>query len=288
MNKIIFPTDFSATANKAKEYALYLAKKMTATVHILHVVPNILIDPANERFAATEVFPSIKQVSGLLDQFETDHRLQQRFDQQVKYFETEGIECTTHVSFGSVSQQVNALAQKIDANLVVMGTNGATWLEHEVMGSNSYQVCHQSSIPVITARSYKEITPFDHVLLATDLNIENTVATYKQAKKILNYFRFQLSFLFVNTPAEFLETSVINKRFEQIKQELGINNAQLLVYNSRYLQDGILRVANHTKHLALLVFGNHGYSRFREQIEYSIADRVITSATMPVLSIKIK
>ncbi len=71
INKILFPTDFSACAQNAFQHALTLADKMDASIHLLHViypesapldVPVVALQPTRQKVeTAKEVMVNFMQ-----------------------------------------------------------------------------------------------------------------------------------------------------------------------------------------------------------------------------------
>lgn len=287
MKKIIFPTDFSDTANHAREYASKVAKAFDAEILICHVVPNILIDPAHERFGDPTLFPSIQEVTTVLEKFDMDYRLAEKLEQELAFFKAKDITCSAYSSFGSVYDQVELMASEFNCDLVIIGTNGNTGMEQQLIGSNAYQVCKRSTIPVLTVRDAAQLDASRRILMASDFNPEEVGKVIEVAKMFKGAFDCRLDFLFVNTPSQFVETDDIERKFTEVKNRFGLEDVKLMVYNSMYLETGILRVAGSLDDLGLIVFGNHGYSRVKMTVEYSIADQLISRAEIPVLSVKI-
>ena len=49
-NVVVHPTDFSDTAHGAFRYALHLAKESDASLHLLHVIASLGVDPIRGAF----------------------------------------------------------------------------------------------------------------------------------------------------------------------------------------------------------------------------------------------
>jgi hypothetical protein len=91
----------------------------------------------------------------------------------------------------------------------------------------------------------------------------------------------------VNTPTDFVESQVIEKRVSKIKVKYDLPDSRLIVFNSNYLATGIRSVLPKLNYIGLVIFGNYGYSRIRMEIEYSVADQLISHASVPLMSVKL-
>jgi len=285
--KILFPTDFSATANQAREYVCNVAKVLNAEVVICHIIPNILIDPAHERFGNSVVFPSLNQVENVLNNFDVDYRLKEKLNSEMEYFDSLGVKSEVISSFGSVYDQVQLVAAELKCDLVILGTNGASDIEQEFIGSNAFWVSRSSKIPVITLRKSVNLGGENGILLVSNFKEGACEKVVEQAVAFKKTFDCPLDFLFVNTPTQFVESHVIEERVATIREAFNLPDSQLIVFNSTYLETGILNVLSKLNHLGLVIFGNHGYSRIRMEVEYSVADQLISRAKIPIMSVKI-
>jgi nucleotide-binding universal stress UspA family protein len=74
-------------------------------------------------------------------------------DGAVKRHETRGAAITTLLKNGDPREVVDAVAQQIDADLIVMGTHGRRGLSRLLIGSVAEYVVRTASRPVLTVRS---------------------------------------------------------------------------------------------------------------------------------------
>lgn len=124
IKNILVPTDFSENANLALDYALSLAKRASATVHVVHVPalpPYLWMDGA---YAASPDLSSriLAEVQRALDALEP--KLQQS-----------GVPFETALREGLVHDAIQAYADEKQIDLVVMGAHGRTGLSKLVYGS---------------------------------------------------------------------------------------------------------------------------------------------------------
>lgn len=132
MKKILFPTDFSETANNAFVYALKFANKLQAEVLVLHVYDLPPISYEGHATAIVEVFETIE-----LDKFEN-------FKDQIPYLrkiaEDNGLEYIkmNHIlKQGDLIHSIKEVVKDEAIDLVVMGTTGASGWQETFFGSNT-------------------------------------------------------------------------------------------------------------------------------------------------------
>ncbi len=137
--RILVATDFSACSQPAMEYAVLLARRFGAALHLLYVAqPPTFVSPEaivvmNEAIAA--------EVSGG----------QKRIDEAIER-SRELAPCTGEVQVGLAADVVTSLANSGRFDLVVLGTHGRGGFKHLVLGSVAEQVVRRSSVPVVTVR----------------------------------------------------------------------------------------------------------------------------------------
>jgi len=139
---ILVPTDFSPNADRALEYALELARKLDATVTVLHVyeIP-VLGVPDGTLVLAADIAEQI--VLGA-DQALVDLAARCK---------ARGLDVRTRLENGDAREAVENVARDIDADLVVMGTHGRKGVTRFLMGSVAEAVLRTSTRPVLIVRT---------------------------------------------------------------------------------------------------------------------------------------
>ncbi|HEY2154786.1 MAG TPA: universal stress protein [Isosphaeraceae bacterium] len=147
---ILAPTDFSEHASKALRYAAALAERFGATLHLLHVLPEV-VPMAPDLVAGA---PDLVIATALPPEYYRDT-------------EAESLEALGRVldpSWGAVASVERAVRlgdpveeiidyaaeQRID--LIVIATHGRTGLGHVLLGSVAEQIVRHSPCPVLTIR----------------------------------------------------------------------------------------------------------------------------------------
>ena len=177
MKHILVPTDFSACADNALEFAKQSAKILPAKITLLHsfeIVDNIYTDymGVNKEFNRA-----------VLDEAEIKlGKLKQ------EAAEKEGLEIETMISKDALLDAIKKSAETIKADLIIMGTQGAKGIIEKLWGSRTATAIQKSGLPIMAIpQNYKWKKP-QKILFASN--------QFEKNKKILNYI-FELAGLYM-------------------------------------------------------------------------------------------
>ena len=140
IKSILVPLDFSRGSLEALDYAVPIAKKFGAAVHLVHV---------SESPEASEVFSAAALMRETAEQIEMLRgRLSEIHKKHLSVFLPENC----HVRTGQPYREICDLAREINAGLIVIGTRGHTGLERILLGSTAERVVRFASHPVLVVR----------------------------------------------------------------------------------------------------------------------------------------
>ena len=158
-NKILVPVGFSEQSLAALKQACLIAKIKKSEVIILSVIEEqskisgLLIDNPFEEIRS--------KVKDKLDEISEMHS--SKFSVKVD----------SMVASGKIYEQIVEVSSMINANLIVMGTNGSPkGVLKKFIGSNAERVVRLSNIPVITIKENTSTVNFDNIILPLDLGKE--------------------------------------------------------------------------------------------------------------------
>lgn len=158
-NKILVPVGFSEQSLAALKQACLIAKIKKSEVIILSVIEEqskisgLLIDNPFEEIRS--------KVKDKLDEISEMHS--SKFSVKVD----------SMVASGKIYEQIVEVSSMINANLIVMGTNGSPkGVIKKFIGSNAERVVRLSNIPVITIKENTITENFDNIILPLDLGKE--------------------------------------------------------------------------------------------------------------------
>jgi nucleotide-binding universal stress UspA family protein len=141
ITNILVPTDFSACSEQALDYAVELAGKLDAKVHLLAVIGI----PA---YGVPELGVGI--TAAMMDNLIEDN--QRALDQLAR--NRKGV-AEALVRTGDARDVILQTAEQLKADLIVMGTHGRRGISRALLGSVTEMIVRTSPIPVLTVRGKK-------------------------------------------------------------------------------------------------------------------------------------
>jgi nucleotide-binding universal stress UspA family protein len=141
---ILAPTDFSAHSEQAVRYACSLAERLGATLHLIHVLSEII--PAGPDPLLMPVMPP---------QFyqENEDRAKETLASLRKPGWGTPAAVVTAVRWGSPVDAIVDYSREQAIDLIVIATHGRTGLSHVLLGSVAERIVRESPCPVLTIRS---------------------------------------------------------------------------------------------------------------------------------------
>lgn len=135
--RILVPVDFSPSSRVALEHALGIARRNDAQLTLLHVVEpfdaSLLMDPAEaRRIARADANEQLSKLAGPI----------------VQDWPRTGRELRA----GNPATTIVAMARRMKADLIVMGTHGRTGLKRMVIGSVAERVVRLAHCSVLVVR----------------------------------------------------------------------------------------------------------------------------------------
>ena len=143
--KILVPIDFSTHSSRALQTAVELAKAFGGTLHLLHCYPiNVgAISPY-----------------GLVIPESFDRDIREAATKQLAQWREKAtaqkVEVSTEVTPLFPSEAIASTAERIGADLIVMGTRGLSGIKHVMLGSVAERTVRIAPCPVLTLKATGE------------------------------------------------------------------------------------------------------------------------------------
>ena len=166
MKRIILPTDFSDNAYNAICYAINLFKQEECTFYLLHTYTPAI-------YQAEYVLHSPGQI-GLGDIYQENSLTQLKELKKKLIAEHNNKKHTfmVHSAFNTLVDEIVEISMNENADMVIMGTQGATGAKEILIGTNTVHVIKKACCPVIVIPpNFKYETPKE-ILFPTDLGID--------------------------------------------------------------------------------------------------------------------
>ena len=138
---ILVPVDFSSDSAEALDRAIELAQQFESKVHLMHSYPIHVGGIAPYGMVVPE-------------SFERDFRqaAAKHLDEWAGKVSASGVAVDSSLTPNVASQAIVDEAEKIGADLIVMGTRGLTGLKHVVLGSVAERTIRIAPCPVLTVK----------------------------------------------------------------------------------------------------------------------------------------
>lgn len=139
-DSVLFPTDGSEAATEAATHAIDLADKHNADMHILYVVDHERVSQMAPKLGDDHIKGSLQEEGERIT------------DEVAEMASAAGIETVVSIHEGSPGETITASADDVDADAIVMGTNGRTGMDRLLLGSVAERVIQTTERPVMTVK----------------------------------------------------------------------------------------------------------------------------------------
>ncbi|CAN5143075.1 universal stress protein [soil metagenome] len=138
---ILVPVDFSDTSERALDYAVDLAKSLGSRIVCFHAYELPVYGFPDGAFVAT-VEMATQIMSG------AQAALQACVDKR----KASGVEMSTVLRQGNAVDEVHAVAEELNADLICVGTHGRRGVARALLGSVAEQIIRTATRPVLAIR----------------------------------------------------------------------------------------------------------------------------------------
>jgi nucleotide-binding universal stress UspA family protein len=275
MSKILVPVDFSQRSEYAVKLAAKIGKTTDCNVYLLHMVelPSGIVDMgAGSNFSIPESMMYLRKVKEKL------------LNLKAKYFTPE---CTVKhaIRFQQPYEGIRDYAKKIDADLIIMGSQGVSDFEEMIIGSNTEKVVRTSDIPVIVVKTDSDKFKLKDLVFASDFKDDNK-ESFRKFVNFAKLFKSKIHLLKVNTIAKFESSAVTKEKIMNFINGLELPKNTINVYNDTSVVNGI---TNFSKEIDADLIGltTHGRSGLSNLFNGSIAKSVSKNVLRPVITFKL-
>jgi nucleotide-binding universal stress UspA family protein len=139
---ILFATDFSENSEYAFDYALAMARKYQSLLAIVHIIN----EPVDLRgFYVPHIsFESLEE--------EIEEGARKMMEKFCRMHVSDYENYQTFIVPGIPYDEIIKKAEELKADLIIMGTQGRSGLDHVLFGSTAEKVVRKSPVPVMTIR----------------------------------------------------------------------------------------------------------------------------------------
>ncbi len=205
MKKIILPTDFSDNAYKAICYALKLYSKEECTFYLLNTYTPaiyqseyILHSPGQIGLGDIYQSHSVEQLEALKKELEL------KFKNPKHTF-------IIHSVFNLLVDEVVDLANKEEADMIIMGTQGATGAKEIFIGSHTVHVIKKAPCPVLAVPAGYNFEDPIEILFPTDFEINYQQAQLTALLDLTAHYNSKIDIIHISSGNELTPKQLKNK-----------------------------------------------------------------------------
>ena len=274
MKKILVPTDFSKHAEYALKVAAQIAKKDDSEIILIHMLE--LPTTGNDAITSSHEIPELMLFKNAAIA---------KLDNLMNAPYLQGIKTTKVIQFEIAFDGIMSNQKTHNADLIVMGSHGASGFQEMFIGSNTEKVVRNAEIPVLVIK--REETDFSakDFVFASDFSDE-IKSPFEKVVNFANKFNSHIHLVNINTPNNFKSTRVAQKIMDDFVSHFNINSFSTHIYNDINVEKGILHFAKSID-ADIIGMSTHGRKGLSHFFNGSISEDLVNHAKRPVITFKI-
>ncbi|MBT9395012.1 universal stress protein [Hymenobacter sp. NST-14] len=288
MKNLLVLTDFSSESRYAFDGALQLARRAGGRVVVLHVLD--LPETANFSTYGGPVSGELPNGGGGLDDVFVlrllrviKQRMHRLLDDAAG--KAPNVLVTDRVSTKSLSEAVAETVEQDDIDLIVMGAQGHTPLEHFLLGSNTERMVRTAPRPVLAIKHPVGALAVQRIVMPADFVAEAPTAGADSLRALGQlYPEAAVHLLQVVKPGADKERARL--AMADFARHHQLPRAHPVVVHAASPAAGIAAYADRAD-ADLLLLPTHGRTGLSRWLQASIAERVATHAFPPVLTVRL-
>jgi nucleotide-binding universal stress UspA family protein len=276
MKKILVPCDFSDSSVQAFKFALDLANKSRGEVMLLHIIELPVMHD-------TVLMPTLNFEEAFLKDMKVD--AEKNFVKMKAKWAKDGPKLSWMVEYGPTTLTILRTAEEKKADLIVMGTKGASGLKEFVIGSNTEKIVRKSSVPVIAVKKNVK-SPVKNIVFPNTLNDDQEELAMK-VKDLQSFLKATVHIVYINTPANFRRDRYTKDSLKAFAKRFMFKDFTLNVYNDIDQESGL---TNFTKEIGadMVAMATHGRRGLNHLMSGSIAEDVVNHIECPIWTYRTK
>jgi nucleotide-binding universal stress UspA family protein len=287
LRTIVVATDFSPNAAMARAWGEQIARADRALLVLVHA------------FNGPSSAPELVRWPSEYDDHIRSH-VQSQLARQAEIARSNGAEVEAELGFGAAPDVVAASAERRGADLIVTGTRSRTAWKRRLLGSTAARLIRAAHCPVLTVHTKPAPRRIRTALVGTDFSEAAALAAETAARlfdtpaadrRLVLLHAYQVPYEARYVPAPVLMDAIsaaettVNRMIEERAQNLRAAGIKVdTVTCEGAPSEAIVRYAD-SLGADVIALGTHGRSALDRFVLGSNAERVITSASCPVLTI---
>ncbi|SHM85284.1 universal stress protein [Polaribacter sp. KT 15] len=275
MKKILVPIDFSKPSEYAAKMAAKIAEKTSASIYLIHLIelPTGVIDMGSgSKFSIPESMLYLRKTKEKIVAFKNTFFTD---EMNVEYF----------IKLSNPFDGIKKYAEKINADLIIMGSKGHSEFEEIMIGSNTEKVVRSSKTPVIVVKKDDAKIKLKNLVFASNFKEENK-EVFSKFLNFANAFNSKIHLLKINTPSQFESTFNAKEKVKTFIKDYNLPKHTINIYNDVSVEKGILNYAKEKK-ADLIALSTHGRSGISHLFTGSVTKNLSKKALKPMFTVKV-
>lgn len=268
---IVVPTDFSDNALVAAKYALQFAQQQGYQVHLLHAY-----------LPFTSAFQNPRAIEEDESKIKIEAEAAMR-DFVEKLGTHDASTLSTSITQGNLMDCITQYVDEHTAQLIIMGTHGASGTRKDVLGSNTYDVAQSTSIPLIVVPEHITAFRLDRAVFFTDYQ-EADKHTLKAFNTIVSGRSIPCTLVHIASDNEddTRQRAKLEEWKQQLESETGYDQLHSEIARERERLDRVnVIVEDLAADLSILtLIGGRGF--FEKLFHKSLARQIVLNPRRPV------
>ncbi|MEO8234167.1 MAG: universal stress protein [Flavobacterium sp.] len=277
INNILVPTDYSASANIALNVAIEMAKRHSATIHLLNIVEPM-------------VFGKFVHVGGAVINIQKEMlklSVSNMIMHETSITNNTILKVVSNVEVGLVDSIIEDYEKKNNIDITIIGTHGITGYDEAILGSTAMTIIKKSSCPVLSIPPFFGKTSFKSILFPVRF-VEGIEEKYDYVKPIIKKNEASIHLLGVFEPENNEEIYPITEELQNIKRKIDSSGyvVSYQVLSSTDIEKTILETANNKNFDLIIINATLDKKWYHLFSGNSFTHNIVTHSKTPVLSIK--
>jgi nucleotide-binding universal stress UspA family protein len=277
MKKILIPVDFSDLARHAFELGKQLQSELQAELHFVHIVTlpsHILLTPDGELFDDDEMD---------ITQLQLEHAQAER--KLMAWIGNVQSNVVNKVLYGHVNETLLHYAQKIKADMVLMGTHGAFGMRELLNGSHAEYLAMHADMPILSLKG-EAGKRIEKMVLAADFTaiLPTNISLLLALRSAL---QAQLYLLQIQKPGKRKREVEIQEQMSAFAEANGLEDVAYAIFPAEDLEEGIVRFAANNN-IDLIAIGSMQRTGLNKLINGCISADLVNHVQKPIFTFKLK
>lgn len=273
MKKILVPTDFSEHAQKALDFAVFIAQRSGASLTLLHAY-HIPYRTSESMMASSKIYEALKE--------DSEKNLA---DLQAKIKKAHPqVEVDTVSHRGDVKNFITNKAGAFD--LIVMGTKGSSDFENVVFGSTTAAVLNNAPCPVLAVPAQARVSQINRLAYASNYE-SHDIEVIEKLREFTLIFGAEIHIVhFVEPEFDDFEELIRYRGFEiVIKEKIAYPHLYVHKVAADDFNKGLSNFAT-KEQIDLLVMLTHKRSFLEKLFLPSLTKEIVMQSPIPVLAFR--